>query len=205
MPAAVCAAPRHQGQDEPTPAEPAATLCRPCRLGLAWDLRHLPRIDAELAILTTISHNAPGNGTIPLPFDAAITEWRSWFRRNITRATADIAAERHKPLPEDHPYAMCDWLALQVTWVSFRDWAWRLTDITGRIRARGEHLRAPITMKRIILPGACLACGNSHLLAVIYADHKAGRWSYWMCPACQAVTEMESWWEYPRRLVQAAG
>jgi hypothetical protein len=31
-------------------------------------------------------------GVLRLPFNADITEWQSWFRRNITRATPGTAA-----------------------------------------------------------------------------------------------------------------
>ena len=194
-----CAAPRHDGQAEPTPAEPAARLCRPCRTGLARDLAALPVIDAQLAVLTLLRGN-PGNGGTPIPFDPAITEWRAQFRRNITRATRDVAAERRWRLPADHPYAMCAWLEPQVRWASYRDWAPRLAGALHHNRTHGEQLRSPVVIKHIFLPGACLACGNGRMQAVIYADHAAGRWSYWVCPACTAVTEIEAWWDYRKRV-----
>jgi hypothetical protein len=200
-----CAAPRHDGQNEPTPAEPAARLCKPCRLDLAADLRRLPHLDHHLSILTIAAQNAAGNGTPRLPFDADISEWRSWFRRNTTRATSELADERHWDLPEDHPYAMCAWLRPQVRWISYREWAPWFAGTFRKIRSRGEQLAAPLKVKHVYLPGACLDCGNGRMQAIIYADHHAGRWSYWVCPACRTVTQIEFWWDYPKRLAARAG
>lgn len=194
---ALCAVPRHGGDEVAT--EPSAQLCKPCRLGLAADLRRLPALDHHLGILALIAAS-PGNGGLPLPFDAHVSEWRSWFRRNITQATREVAEEREWVLPEDHPWLMCAWLERQVRWLSFRDWVPRLADALHKIRVKGEQLAAPLLVKHVFLPGACLDCGNGRMQAVIYADHEAGRWSYWVCPVCSAVTPIEAWWDYPKRL-----
>ena len=196
-----CGAPRHKDQAEPTPAEPAARLCKPCRLGLAADLRRLPHLDHHLSVVSLIAAT-PGNGSLPLPFDADVSEWRSWFRRNITRTTITIAGTRKWRLPQDHPWAMCAWLEPQVRWMSFHDWAPMLAGLFHPIRVKGEQLAAPFLIKRIPI-GACLACGNSHMMAVIYADHHAGRWSYWVCPVCHGVTQIEHWWDYAKRTAAA--
>lgn len=196
---AFCAAPRHDGQDDPSPAEPHAHLCRPCRVGLLHDLRRLPGLDHELDILSIIS-TSPGNGTIALPFDADVSEWRSWFRRNITRTAITVALARKWALPRDHPWAMCAWLEPQVRWMSFHDWAPMLAGLFGRGRVKGEQLAAPLAVKHVFLPGACLDCGNGRMQAVIYVDHNQGRWSYWVCPVCRTATQIECWWDYPKRL-----
>jgi hypothetical protein len=203
-----CAEPRHCGQQQPTPAEPHTTLCKPGRLNLTTDLRRLPHLDHDLSIIATAAR-AAGNGTPRLPFDNDVADWRAWFRRNIfhgfAAATTDLG---HCPIlnPAD-PYPMCAWLRPQVSrsdkhpaWISYRDWAPYLADALSKVRARGLQLRNPVEVRHVYLPGACLDCGNGRLAAVIYADHQAGRWSYWVCPACQAATPIEAWWDYPKRL-----
>jgi len=205
-----CTAPRHDGQDEPTPAELDDGLCKPCRLGLAADLRRLPALDHELSILSVVAGAAAQveTGVLRLPFNADITEWQSWFRRYVTRATATIALNRRWPLPRDHPWAMCAWLVPHVSrsslhpgWLAGQPWAGSIADGVHRIRVRGEQLASPLTVKHIHLPSVCLDCGNGCLNAVIYVDAPGGRRAWWVCPACETVTEMgPAWWDYPKRL-----
>jgi hypothetical protein len=205
-----CAAPSHDGQAHPTPAEPHACLCKPHRLGLEHDLRRLPALDHELGILAVVATAAAATetGVLRLPFNADITDWQSWFRRYVARATITIALNRRWPLPQDHPWAMCAWLAPMVSrsslhpgWLARQEWAGSLADAVHRIRARGEQLHEPFTVKHIHLPGACLDCGNGRLNAVVYVDAPGGRRAWWECPACLVVTEMgPGWWDYPRRL-----
>jgi hypothetical protein len=212
-----CAAPRHQDQDEPTPAEPHAALCKPCRLALAGDLRRLPALDHELGILSVIAGAAAqaDTGILRLPFNADITEWQAWFRRYVTRTTITIALDRKWRLPQDHPWAMCAWLvplvsrsSLHPGWLAGHPQAGSIADAVHRIRVRGEQLHEPVTVKHIHLPGACLDCGNGCLVAVIYVDSPGGRRAWWECPACETVTDMgPAWWDYPKRLaaMKAAG
>ena len=162
----LCTAPRH-GEDE-AETEPHAHLCKPCRTGLLTDLRRLPRLHAEL---DHVPARGDGDGS-GLPFSEPASECRDQIRHDLTYWARHITQLRGLDAPpvqgsgwSDHPvHAMAGWLAGQVTWCSFRDWA---PDMAGAIqadRARALALLDPWVTKRFDIPGAdgiCLVCEDS--------------------------------------------
>ena len=163
-----CAAPRHDAQDEPTPAEPHATLCRPCRLGLLWDLRRLPGLHADLEHLPATG-DGDGSG---LPFSEPAADCRSQIRHDLTYWARHVTTLRVLDAPpvlldgwaERPVLVMAGWLAGQVTWCSFRDWAPDMAGAIGADRQQAQALLSPF-IKRVFAvqgrDGLCVACENS--------------------------------------------
>jgi len=213
-----CAAPRHQDQDEPTPAEEAATLCRRCRLDLASDLRRLPALHADLE---DIPAARGGDGT-GLPFSEPASDCRSQIRHDVTywaRWITDIRGDDAPPVTgtgwADRPVTViCDWLEPQVTWCSFRDWAPDMAGAIGADRARAAALLDPWVTKRFEIPGpdgACLDCDSGRMWVTVYvyaADHRK---SFIGCTECAARWEFGGAWlpfvrqVVRRRVLAAAG
>jgi hypothetical protein len=204
-----CAAPRH---DDSEPAEPHATLCKPCRLGLARDLRRLPGLHADLEhLLVTGQSRATGSGT-GLPVNEPASDCRSQIRHDLTYWCHHITQVRGLDTPPaagdwaaNSVAVMCGWLAGQVTWLTYRDWA---GDMAGAIRdsaGRAHALLDPWVTKRFPIPGAdgmCAFCGAGRMEATIYADDGDKRRSFIACPACGERLEPERWARYGRMVIR---
>lgn len=166
-----CAAPRHDGQDEPTPCEPAAYLCKPCRFGLVTDLRRLPRLHAELR---NIPPRAEGDGS-GLPFSDPAWECRdqirhdlAWWARQITKERGAAAPPAHGDAWSSRPvYVLAGWLAGQAApprpWVPFRPWAPEMAGAINANYGRAKALLDPWVTKRFAIPGQdglCVSCDS---------------------------------------------
>ena len=203
-----CSAPRHDAQDEPTEAEAHAHLCKPCRLGLLSDLRRLPQLHAEL---DHVPARGDGDGS-GLPFSEPASECRDQIRHDLTywaRHVTQLRGLDAPPVQGDQwsafpVHAMAGWLAGQVQWCSFRDWA---PDMAGAIqadRSRALALLDPWVTKRFDIPGAdgvCLHCPG-RVQVTVYASDGDRRRSFIGCPGCGQVWEPEQWLSYGRRVVQ---
>ena len=202
-----CAAPRHDAQDEPTETEAHAHLCKPCRLGLLGDLRRLPRLHAEL---DHVPARGDGDGS-GLPFSEPASECRDQIRHDLLWWTRQVMKERRAAPPSSadwnasEVHVMAGWLAGQVTWCSFRDWA---PDMAGAIqadRARALALLDPWVTKRFDIPGAlgvCLACDAAQVSVTVYASDGDRRRSFIGCPGCGQVWEPEQWLSYGQRVIR---
>lgn len=202
-----CAAPRHGGQDEPTPAETSAYLCRPCRSGLTRDLNRLPGLHRDLDALGTQSGHGDGQG---LPFNDAASECRSQIRYDLTWWAMRITQERGTtaPLPAAgdgwaaNPVpALCAWLAPQTGWVSFRPWAGDMAGAIADNRHRAIAILDPQIRKHIDL-GPCLDCETGRMQATVYASEGDKRRSFVACAACGARWEMQHWMRLGHRIDQ---
>ena len=163
----LCAAPRH-GEDE-AETETHAHLCKPCRLGLCGDLRRLPRLHAEL---DHVPARGDGDGS-GLPFSEPASECRDQIRHDLTYWARHITGLRGLDAPPvmDHGswsaypvHAMAGWLAGQVTWCSFRDWAPDMAGAISADRARALALLDPWVTARIEPQGPdglCPVCETS--------------------------------------------
>ncbi len=213
-----CAAPRHDGQEEPTAAEPHATLCRPCRTGLRWDLRRLPGLHADLEQLPAAG-DGDGSG---LPFSEPAADCReqvehdlAWWCKHIVRLRG-----RDAPPVPDVPWTwkddgwvmrlvppvpvMAGWLAGQVTWCSFRDWAPDMAGALNADRARAQALLDPWVTKQFEIPGAdgiCLHCPG-RVSVTVYASDGDRRRSFIGCPGCGRRWEPEQWMSYGRQVIR---
>lgn len=165
VPAAACAAPRHGGQGEPTPTEAHSHLCRPCRVGLLWDLRRLPGLHADLEQLPATG-DGDGSG---LPFSEPAADCRSQIRHDLTYWARHVTQLRGMDAPpvllggwaERPVLVLAGWLAGQVTWCSFRDWAPDMAGAIGADRLQAQALVDPFVKRQFEIPGAdgvCLHC-----------------------------------------------
>ena len=206
---ALCTAPRHDAQDEPTEAEAHAHLCKPCRLGLLGDLRRLPRLHTEL---DHVPARGDGDGS-GLPFSEPASECRDQIRHDLTYWARHITQLRGLDAPpvqgsgwSEHPvHAMAGWLAGQVTWCTFRDWAPDMAGAISADRSRALALLDPWVTKRFEIPGTmgvCLACEAAQVSVTVYASDGDRRRSFIGCPGCGQVWEPEQWLSYGRRVVQ---
>jgi len=193
---ALCGAPRH-GDDE-VEAEPSAQLCAPCRRGLASDLRRLPALHADLE---NIPATRGGDGT-GLPFSEPAADCRSQIAHDAAWWALHVGRERLSypslPLdPQQRVSAWCGWLAGQVTWCSFRDWAPDMAGAISADRARAVALLDPWVTKRFEIPGpdgACLECPSGRMWVTVYvyaADHRK---SFIGCTECGARWEFGGAW-----------
>jgi hypothetical protein len=195
-----CMTPRHDGQDEPTPAEPHAQLCRPCRAGLALDLRRLPALHAGLE---HIPAQRGGDGT-GLPFSEPAADCRLQIRHHLTSWSAAVVDERRCDPPystgweaDDMVPVLAGWLYGQVTWCSFRYW---VPDMAGEIRAdagRAWALVNPYITKRYPLPlpdRACFDCQEGELWVTVYVYSSDRRKSFIGCTVCGARWEFGGAW-----------
>ena len=206
-----CAAPRHGGQEEPTRAEPHATLCRPCRLGLSRDLRRLPGLHAGLQ---HIPATRGGDGT-GLPFSEPAADCRSQIEHDLTWWARRVMDLRGQDAPSvlaygwpQHPIAvMAGWLAGQVTWCGFRDWAPDMAGAFSADRARAVALLDPWVCKRFPIPGPegiCLHCPG-RVSVTIFASEGDRRRSFVACDSdggCGARWEPEQWASYGRQVIR---
>jgi hypothetical protein len=205
-----CAAPRHQDQAEPTPAKPHGSLCLPCERGLARDLRRLPALHADLQHIPAING---GDGT-GLPFSEPAADCRSQIRHDLTYWARHITQLRGLDAPpvledgwSERPVTvMCGWLAGQVTWCSFRDWAPDMADALGSDRARAVALLDPWLVKQFELPGpdgACLDCAEGRMGITIYVWPEDRRQSFIGCPVCGARWEFGgAWLPFVRQVIR---
>jgi len=205
---AFCAAPRHDGQDEPTAAEAHAALCRPCRTGLAWDLRRLPGLHADLEQLPAAG-DGDGSG---LPFSEPAADCRSQIRHDLAywaRHVTGLRGTGAPPVQEDgwstRPVpVLAGWLAGQVTWCSFRDWAPDMAGALNADRARAQALLDPWVTKQFEIPGAdgiCLHCPG-RVAVTVYASDGDRRRSFIGCPGCGVRWEPEQWMSYGRQVIR---
>jgi len=196
-----CTAPRHDGQDEPTPAEAHAALCAPCRRGLASDLRRLPALHADLE---NIPATSGGDGT-GLPFSEPAADCRSQIRHDLvfwSRHVTDLRGLDAPPVQQagwaDRPVlVMCGWLAGQVTWCSFRDWAPDMAGAISADRARAVALLDPWIQKKFEIPGAdgiCLECAAGRMVVTVYVYQSDNRKSFIGCTVCGARWEFGGAW-----------
>lgn len=159
----LCTAPRH-GEDE-AETEPHATLCRPCRTGLLHDLRRLPGLHADLAYLPPTGE---GNGDGP-PFNEHAADCRSQIHHDLrywARHITQLRGADAPPVMDDgwssRPvYVLAGWLAGQVTWCSFRDWAPDMAGAIASDRSRAQALLNPFVRRQFDIPGPdgiCLTC-----------------------------------------------
>ena len=189
-----CAAPRHDGDQADTEAH--AALCRPCRLGLARDLRRLPALHADLE---HIPATRGGDGT-GLPFSEPAADCRSQIRHDVTFWTLHVM-EVGIGLPRGSwdllsPIAArCGWLHGQMSWIPFRDWAPDMAGAIGADRARAVALLDPWVTKTFELPGAdgvcleceasepawCGECGQSYASEALDSHRQPNGKGGWMC------------------------
>ena len=203
-----CAAPRHDGQDEPTPAEPHATLCRPCRVGLLHDLRRLPGLHADLEHLPATG-DGDGSG---LPFSEPAADCRSQIRHDLTYWARHITALRgldappvlERGWPERPVLLLAGWLAGQVTWCSFRDWAPDMAAAISADRQQAAALLSPFVKRQFEIPGPdgiCLHC-EARVAVTVYASDGDRRRSFIGCPGCGLRWEPEQWMSYGRQVIK---
>jgi hypothetical protein len=207
---ALCAAPRHQDQGEPPETEAHSQLCRPCRAGLAADLRRLPALHADLE---NIPATRGGDGT-GLPFSEPASDCRSQIEHDVSWWSWRIVGLRDTDLPPvvetgwilRPVLAMCGFLHGQVTWCSFRDWAPDMAGAIGADRARAVALLDPWVTKRFEIPGddgACLDCPSGRMWVTVYvyaADHRK---SFIGCTVCGARWEFGgAWLPFVRQVVR---
>jgi len=202
-----CTAPRHDGQAEPTPAEAHASLCAPCRRGLASDLRRLPSLFAGL-LAAPGGYGGDGTG---LPFSEPardccdqIRHDLSWWAREVTR----IRGQDAPPVLEDgwavRPVAvMCTWLHSQVTWCSFRPWAPDMAGAIGADRVRAVTLLDPWIKHHFPImgpDGICLHC-PARLEVTIFGEGDRRR-PFIMCPGCGERWDPEQWDRFGRQVIR---
>ena len=195
----LCTAPRH-GEDE-VETEVQAHLCKPCRLGLLSDLRRLPRLHAEL---DQVPARGDGDGS-GLPFSEPASECRSQIEHDLTHWSLRLIELRTGAPPSWHVSAMAGWLAGQVTWCSFRDWAPDMAGAFSADRSRALALLDPWVTKRFEIPGAlgvCLACTGAQVCVTVYASDGDRRRSFIGCPGCGQVWEPEQWLSYGQRVIR---
>lgn len=206
-----CAAPRHDGQAEPTEAAAHATLCRPCTYGLARDLRLAARYHAELGELLPGGAAGHGDGT-GLPFHEPAAECRDQIRRDLTWWCVEITGLRGLDAPPvllpgwaDHPVpVMAGWLHGQVTWASFRGFA---PDMAGAIsddRRRAAALLDPRVVRRFVIPGRdgiCLACGEGRIEATVFGEDDRRR-PFIACLGCGERWLGEQWLKYGEAVIR---
>ena len=203
----LCAAPRH-GEDE-VETETHSYLCKPCRLGLLSGLRRLPRLHAEL---DHVPARGDGDGS-GLPFSEPASECRSQISHDLRYWFHEIVDIRGMDAPPTARYGrtpnavhfMAGWLAGQVTWCTFRDWAPHMAGAISADRSRALALLDPWVTKRFEIPGhlgVCLACNAAQVSVTVYASDGDRRRSFIGCPGCGMVWEPEQWLSYGRRVVQ---
>lgn len=212
-----CAAPRHDGQNDPTPAEPHAHLCLTCRSRLRRHLQWLPRLWAELGELPG---RGEGDGS-GLPFSEPAMECRGQIRHDLTYWAMEITRIRgdDAPPPQIHGdmwsarpvFAMAGWLAGQVSrshadpgWICYRDWAPHMAGTFADDHARARQLVDPRVVKRIEPPGdrgVCLNC-PARILVTVYVDDDDPRRSFIGCPGCGERWEPEQWMSYGRQVIR---
>ena len=202
-----CQAPRHG--DEPEPAAPAAKLCYPCTSRLRGDLRRLPVLHAELGgMLDPRRACGPGTGDGGgLPFHEPASEAMSQIAHDAEYWTMVVLAERQPPAcPVRSLPAMCGWLAGQVTWCSFRDWA---GDMAGALAADAGRARAvldPMPVASIALPPGmnwCPRCGERGLLTAAVPQSEADRRpSLVGCGGCGAEWDTTMWLRLGRDILR---
>ena len=205
----LCAAPRHGGGEVQT--EPSAQLCRPCRLGLSRDLRRLPGLHADLQHIPA-TRGGDGSG---LPFSEPAADCRSQIRHDLTywaRHVTELRGADAPPVLDDgwstQPVlVMAGWLAGQVVWCSFRDWAPDMAGAISADRSRAVALLDPWVTKVFPIPGAdgvCLHCPD-RVVVTVYASDGDRRRSFIGCPGCGARWEPEQWMSYGRQVVRRRG
>jgi hypothetical protein len=203
-----CGAPRHDGQDEPTLAEPHATLCQSCRLGLLRDLRRLPGLHADLEHMPA---TGDGDGT-GLPFSDPAYECRSQIHHDLRFWAREITAIRGMDAPpvldggwSERPVpVLAGWLAGQVTWCSFRDWAPLMAGAISADYGRAVALLNPYVKRVFEIPGEdgiCLHC-PARVTVTVYASDGDRRRSFIGCPGCGLRWEPEQWLSYGRQVIR---
>lgn len=202
-----CAAPRHPDDDRPE-TEAHACLCRPCRLGLLHDLRRLPGLHNDLAYLPPTGE---GDGDGP-PFNEHAADCRSQIRHDLTYWAAHITQLRGADAPpvmddgwSSRPvYVLAGWLAGQVTWCSFRDWAPDMAGAIASDRSRAQALLNPFVRRQFDIPGPdgiCLNC-PARVCVTVYASEGDRRWSFIGCPGCGGRWDSEQWMSYGHRVIR---
>jgi hypothetical protein len=205
-----CAAPRHQGQDEPSPAAPHAALCYPCIRRLAADLRRLPGLHTDLTQLTHARTAGDGTG---LPFSEPAADCQQQIRHDLTWWAVHVTRTRGLDAPPvllpgwaDNPVlVMAGWLHGQVTWCSFRDWAPDMAGALADDRSRAVALLDPWVTKRFPIQGRdglCVACDQGRAEVTVYASEGDRRRSFIACPACGTRWEPEQWASYGRAVIR---
>lgn len=205
-----CTAPRHG--DDPPPTEPHSALCKPCRVTLTRDLRRLPGLDADLEHLL-VTHRPGGHGDgSGLPFNDPASECRSQIRHDVTYWAMRITEIRGLDAPPvlldgwaTHPVTvMCGWLAGQVTWLAYRDWAPDMAAAVHENHGRALALLDPWVTKRFEIPGpdgVCAGCGG-RMVVTVYARADDRRRSFIACRGCGLRWEPESWLRLGREIIK---
>lgn len=203
-----CATPRHASQDEPTPAEHGAQLCRPCQRQLARDLYRLPQLDRDLEhMLSTQRPGSRGDGT-GLPYNDPAAELRSQIRHDAAWWVRTCASAREvTPMPTIDLTRLCGWLERLARpprpWIPFQPFAGDLAGAMADNRNRAIALLDPWVRKTFPLPlpdGACLQCPG-RLWVMVYASDGDRRRSYVACDQCDTRWEPEQWMRLGQRII----
>jgi hypothetical protein len=204
-----CAAPRHDGQDDPPPAETGARLCRPCTTGLRRDLRDLPGLGALLE--QSLDPGAAANGGhgdgIGLPFNDSASEVLSQIRHDLQVWVKWVLDEREPPsCPVLTLPAMCGWLSGWVAWVSRRPWAGEMAGALADDRAWAFAIVQPWPRAEIPIPADvnwCPRCGVSGwLYAVVYSSPGDRRPSVVACGSCGHEWDTVQWLRLGRDILR---
>ena len=183
-----CAAPRHDGEREPTQAAPSAWLCRSCTFGLRRDLYALPGRYAAMEELLDPRHagDTHGGGGDGLPVSEAAVEWRHQVVHDLHWWTAEIASLARAAAPADTRVpALAGWLHAQVHWFSFRPAAGDMAGTFAELSCRARAITDPRPVSRFPIPGDCPKCGTPRSLqAALYRDPRDAEWTAVTCTAC---------------------
>jgi len=192
-----CGAPRHQGQEDGTEAEPGGTLCPACKAGLRRDLRRLPALDAALEDALAWGRGSGGDGSGP-GYNEPAAECRSQIAHDLAFWARQVIGEREPdccPLPRTA--ALCGWLAGWVPWIAGRRWAPDMCGALAADRGRAVALLDPMPAAVIPIPAEvnwCPRCGAGGGLTAVVRRHEADRRpSLVECGCCGHGWDTVSW------------
>jgi hypothetical protein len=201
-----CLAPRH---DEPEPAAPHATLCRPCTTGLRRDLRRIPHLHAALGeLLDPRRAGGAGSGDGDgLPFHLPASDCRSQIAHDVEYWVTVVIAERQPNVcPVRTLPAMCGWLAGWADWASLRPWAGDMAGALSSDAGRARAVLDPMPRADIPLPPSmnwCPGCRESMVLAAVVSQAASDRRpSLVWCSACGHEWDVTQWLRLGREIIR---
>jgi hypothetical protein len=215
-----CTVPRHDTQDEPTPAIVNGHLCQSCARQLRTDLQRIPSLHISLedalashtnsnSTYGRISRNLNGlddSHNAGLPFNDAVSERRSQIEHDLRYWAHQAAEDRRATLPQIPPSIrvtfLCGWLYASMKWIPYRPWAPHMADTFAQ-NARGSWaLLQPRLVKTINWMDPCPHCETlRELQATIHATDGDPRPSTIECLTCrQTWTSGIAWLELARQV-----